>query len=568
MPRQPTPTGSCRITSREEARHVMEINPILLEVFKNRFASLCEEMGVTLMRTGFSPNIKERRDFSCALFDAEGAMVNQAAHIPVHLGSMPLSVQAAVAALEERGQGPMQPGDMVMLNDPFRGGTHLPDITMVAPIYATPESSRPDFYVANRAHHADVGGMAAGSMPLSTSIFQEGVIIPPLRIIQGGVINEELVTFLLNNVRTPQEREGDFAAQIMANRTGAARMAELLTKYGLETARAYAAALQDYAEAMTRAAIRQLPDGVYRFEDVMDDDGVTPSVEGTTGEDGAIPIVCEATIQGDAARLDFTDSGAQVPGSVNAVRAITLSCVLYVFRSLIPQRIPTNAGCLRPLEVVTRQGTIVDAVFPAAVAGGNVETSQRITDVLLGALAQALPESFPAASQGTMNNCAMGGRDRVKQQPFAYYETLAGGMGATAAQDGESAVHSHMTNTLNTPVEALEYAYPFRVTEYAIRRGSGGAGRRRGGDGMIREIALTEAAEDVEVTVLSERRRRGPYGLAGGEPGAPGRNAVLRRQGEALVMEEQPGKFHVRLFPGDRLRIETPGGGGWGAAED
>lgn len=519
----------------------MPTNPVLLQVFKNRFASIAEEMGMALMRTSFSPNIKERRDFSCALFDASGDMVAQAAHIPVHLGSMPMSVKAAIAACE------MNDGDMVIVNDPFKGGTHLPDITLVAPVFAG--GGKPEFYVANRAHHADVGGMAAGSMPVSSSIFQEGIIIPPLKFVTGGEIDKNLLTFFLNNVRTADEREGDFAAQVMANLTGVKRARELMDKYGPEKTQQYARALADYAETMTRKAIAAIPDGTYGFTDHLDDDGQGAS---------DIPISVELTVEGDSVRLDFTGSGAQVTGSVNAVKAITASAALYVFRCLVFEDVPANAGCLRPIEILTRPGTVVDAQFPSAVAGGNVETSQRIVDVILGALAKAMPETIPAASQGTMNNVTIGGHDSFKGKPFAYYETLGGGMGGGSKYPGESAVHSHMTNTLNTPVEALEYAYPFLVREYSVRRGSGGAGRMPGGDGMVREIELLC---DAETTVLSERRSRGAYGLEGGEPGAPGKNVIVTAQGESVL---KPGKFNAPLKAGDRLRIETPGGGGFG----
>jgi len=527
----------------------MDVSPILLEVFKNRFASIAEEMGVTLTQTAFSPNIKERRDLSCAVFDAAGDMIAQAAHIPVHLGSMPLSVRSAMEAA--RADGGFAEGDMMMLNDPFRGGTHLPDITIVAPVFAgdgAKAGAEPAFYVANRAHHADVGGMAAGSMPLSTSLFQEGLIIPPVRIIRRGEVDRGLLRLVLANVRTPAEREGDFAAQFNANRTGVRRLSECIAKYGRQACAAYAAALMDYAERITRRTIAAIPDGTYHFEDFLDDDGL-----GTTD----IPVRLKLTVDGDAVRLDFRESGDQAAGSVNAVRAITLSAVLYVLRALTGTDIPANAGCLRPVEVLTRPGSVVDARFPAAVAGGNVETSQRIVDVILGALAQALPETIPAASQGTMNNITIGGPLGRDGHPFAYYETLAGGMGASPRANGESAVHSHMTNTLNTPVEALEYAYPFRVLEYAIRRGTGGDGAHRGGDGLVREIELLA---DAEVTVLSERRARAPYGLSGGKDGAPGRN-VLVRNGEP---RDLPGKFHLTAGKGDRIRMETPGGGGHG----
>jgi len=517
----------------------MRINPILLQVFKNRFAAIAEEMGVTLGRTAFSPNIKERRDYSCALFDRHGDMIAQAAHIPVHLGSMPLSVKAAIEAVE------MAPGDMVMLNNPFCGGTHLPDITLVAPVFI---DGAPAFYVANRAHHADVGGMTSGSMPLSTSLFQEGMIISPVKLVEGGEIDRKLLGLLLTNIRTPVEREGDFAAQIMANRIGEKRIDELVAKYGLATVETYAGSLNDYSERFMREAIAAIPDGRYAFEDCLDSDGIV---------DEPVPIRCTIDIAGEEARIDFTGSAPQVQGSVNAVRAITLSAVLYVFRSLIEAEVPTNAGCQRPLEVITEPGSVVDASFPAAVAGGNVETSQRIVDVVLGALAEALPEKIPAASQGTMNNTTIGGLDPRTGMPFAYYETLAGGHGGSPFASGESAMHAHMTNTLNTPVEALEYAYPFRVTEYSVRRGSGGKGRFRGGDGLVREIELLA---DAEVTMLSERRDRGPYGLQGGADGKPGRNLVIAGERK----RKMGGKFNTRLKAGERLRVETPGGGGRG----
>ena len=543
-------------------------NPVLLEVFKNRFSSICEEMGVTLNRTAFSPNIKERRDFSCALFHADGKMIAQAAHIPVHLGSMPLSVKAAIEAVT------FEPGDMVMLNDPYKGGTHLPDITLVAPVFhgkntaiscrdinesdvdnkatvqsETSQTPCPLFFVANRAHHADVGGMTSGSMPLSSSLFQEGVIIPPLKIIKKGQRDEDLMALFLNNVRTPREREGDFAAQIMANITGIRRIQELVNKYGLAMVNQYAASLMDYAEIITRKKIASIPDGTYEFEDIMDDDG-----KGTKD----IKIKVSLCIKHDRATLDFAGTHAQVTGSINAVYAITLSAVIYVFRTLIKENIPFNQGCFRPITVITPKGSLVDATFPAPVAGGNVETSQRVVDVVLGALEKAMPGKIPAASQGTMNNLTVGGVDHRTGNPFAYYETLAGGMGATATTHGESAVHSHMTNTLNTPVEALEYNYPFMITEYSIRKESGGAGKFFGGNGLVREMCMET---DVEVTVLSERRVHSPWGLAKGEPGKCGKNSISSKG----KIRSMPGKFHAELKKGDTLRMETPGGGGYGS---
>lgn len=518
----------------------MKVNPILLEVFKNRFSSISEEMGVILNRTAFSPNIKERRDFSCAIFDSDGDMIAQAAHIPVHLGSMPLSVKSAIENV------PIQDGDMVILNDPFKGGTHLPDITIVAPVFTNGE--HPSFYVANRAHHTDVGGITSGSMPLGTSIFQEGIIIPPIKICESGKMDGKVMKFILNNVRTPSEREGDFTAQIMANITGVRRTRELIKKYGLETVNFYSKSLMDYSERIMGKTIQEIPDGRYTFEDFMDDDGL--------GNEG-IGIKVIVGIKGDLADLDFSESHEQVKGCINAVYAITLSCALYVFRSLIEEDIPTNAGCIRPITLRTKKGTLVDASFPAAIAGGNVETSQRVVDAILGSLFKAIPERIPAASQGTMNNMTIGGFDARTRRPFAYYETLGGGMGASARKHGESAVHSHMTNTMNTPIEAMEYSFPFLVKEYSVRRGSGGNGLFLGGDGIVREIRLLS---DAEVTVLSERRAIPPYGLAGGGDGMKGRNMVIK-EGKVL---KRSGKFFETMKEGDIIRIETPGGGGYG----
>ncbi len=519
----------------------MEVNPILLEVFKNRFISISEEMGVTLVRTAYSPNIKERRDSSCAIFNANGEMIEQAAHIPVHLGSMPLSVKSAIEDME------LNEGDMVILNDPYKGGTHLPDVTIVAPVYFN--SEKPLFYVANRAHHADIGGMTPGSMPLSTSLFQEGVIIPPLKLVENGEIDKKFMKFLLNNVRTPYEREGDFAAQIMANIIGIKRIKELIEKYSEKTVLFYADELINYTERITRHIIGNMKDGVFEFEDFLDNDGIS---------DEPVKIKVIVEIKGDEMHIDFSESSPQVKGSVNAVFAITASAVLYVVRTLIEREISTNAGILRAIKIKTKKGTIVDAEFPSAVAGGNVETSQRIVDVLLGALYKALPDKIPAASQGTMNNIAIGGIDERRGTPFAYYETLAGGMGASSKNNGANAVHSHMTNTLNTPVEALEYSYPFLVTNYSIRKGSGGKGKFSGGNGLIREIKLLS---DSEITVLSERRRFAPYGLNGGEAGKTGLNIIIDENGEKKVM---PSKFNISVKKGSILRIETPGGGGWG----
>ena len=516
-------------------------DPILLEIFRNLFYAVAEEMGVTLCRTAFSPNIKERRDYSCAVFDGEGHMVAQGEHMPVHLGSMPLSVESAVRNVA------MERGDIVVLNDPYRGGTHLPDITLVAPVFHG-SGRNPLFYVANRAHHADVGGMTPGSMPLSTSIFQEGIRIPPLKLMRAGKLDQEILDLVLANVRTPEEREGDLSAQIAALRSGERRLLEMAEKYGAATCQRYMAELQDYAERMTRAAIAAMPDGTYRFEDFLDDDGVDPE---------PVPIRVAITIEGDNAVVDFSGSAPQVRGCLNAVYAITYSAAFYAFRCVVDVPIPSNYGGQRPLRVIAPEGSVVDARFPAAVAGGNVETSQRIVDVLLGALAQAVPERIPAASSGTMNNVTIGGVDPKRGQPFAYYETIGGGMGARPGRDGISGIHTHMTNTLNTPVEALEHAYPLRVVRYHFRRGSGGNGKSRGGDGLRRDVEVLVRAE---ATILSERRRTRPYGLQGGEPGQAGENVVIRDGKEEVL----PGKVRITLEAGDVLSIRTPGGGGWG----
>ncbi len=542
---------------------VPNYDPVLLEIMKSLLTAVAEEMGAALGRTAFSPNIKERRDFSCAVFDPAGEMVAQAAHIPVHLGAMPLSVAAALARFPQ-----LADGDIVVLNDPYSGGSHLPDITMVSPVYDRPDRSSKTCqvllgYVASRAHHADVGGMSPGSMPLARELFQEGLIIPPVLLRRGGQLDEGVLALITRNSRTPAERLGDLTAQIAAQHVGAARLRELAGRYGHATLRAYMAHLQDYAERMVRDLIRAMPPGRFSFRDVMDDDGA-----GT--ED--IPIAVTVEAAGDELVVDFTGTGAEVPGGINAVRSVTLSAVFYVVRCLLADDdVPTNAGIFRPVRAVLPEGTLVAARFPRAVAAGNVETSQRIVDALLGAFGAALPDLVPAASQGTMNNITIGGDDPRTGGPFAYYETIAGGMGAAAGADGLSGIHVHMTNTLNTPAEALEYAYPLRVTRYALRRDSGGAGRWRGGDGIIREIELLA---DAQVTILSERRRHAPWGAAGGGAGAVGENwhigpATGSRGNPCEVgLRRLGGKVAFDARAGDRVRIETPGGGGHGQADE
>jgi N-methylhydantoinase B len=517
------------------------VDPVQLEILKSLFHSIAEEMGATLKRTAFSPNIKERRDYSCALFDASGQMIAQGDHMPVHLGSMPLSVKAAI---EHRDLGP---GDMVILNDPYAGGTHLPDITLVSGVF---EKRKLRFYVASRAHHSDVGGMSPGSMPIAEEIYQEGLRIPPVKLVVKGNINRDVWDLILLNVRTPVEREGDLAAMFAANHTGERRLLDVVEKYGWSAVDRFVGEILNYAERMTRLTIRDIPDGVYEAEDFLDDDGV---------RDRPIRIAVRIEIRGDEASVDFSRCDPQVEGSVNAVYAITASAVFYVFRTLVNTPIPSNAGGMRPLSIIAPEGTIVNARPPAAVCGGNVETSQRIVDVLYKCLALALPEKIPAASQGTMNNLTFGGVDPRTGQTVAYYETVCGGMGARPNLDGISAVHTHMTNSLNTPVEAFEHSYPARILRYGLRRNSGGKGAANGGDGVVREIGFLGRTQ---VTVLSDRRKFSPYGLEGGEPGKPGHNRIFRADGR---VEEMPGKFTAWLEAGDVLSIETPGGGGWGA---
>ncbi len=522
------------------------MDSIRLEIFRCLFTSVAEEMGVSLRRASFSPNIKERRDYSCAVFDGDGRLIAQGDHMPVHLGSMPMSVSAAIASCE------LKAGDVIMLNDPYCGGTHLPDVTLVAPVFAVARSARrsgPIFYVANRAHHADIGGSTPGSMGAATEIYQEGLRIPPVHLARNGVTDRELLGLFLANVRGREEREGDLAAQLGALRVGTERILNMVEEYGIGEVREYAKHLIDYAARLSRKSILGMPDGVYRAEDALDDDGESEE---------AIPVRVTIEIKGDRAKVDFTGSAAQVRGPINAVEAITVSAVYYVFRCLIAGDVPASAGVISPIEVIAPEGTIVNARPPAPVAGGNVETSQRIVDVLFKALSKAVPSRIPSASQGTMNNLTIGGWDHNQDREFSYYETIAGGMGARPSRDGLSAVHTHMTNSLNTPVEALEYAYPLRVRRYQIRRGSGGEGKFRGGDGVIREI---EVLVPSKVSLLSDRRRFAPYGLNGGDPGKKGSSTMKARKG---ARKRLPGKFSLTAAAGTTFLIETPGGGGWG----
>jgi len=520
-----------------------QLDPAEIAVIGHALHSVAVEMGAALRRTAFSPNIKERRDYSSAIFSADGDLIAMGDDMPVHLGSMPMSVAAVLADLR------LAPGDVALLNDPYRGGTHLPDITMVAPVFI-PGQRNAAFYVANRAHHADVGGMYPGSMGPCREIAQEGIRIPPVKLMHGGTMDTQLLATILANVRTPREREGDLTAQLGACRIGASRMLELVERFSFARLVAGTRAMLSGSEQLMQSVLASLPAGEWSAEDFLDDDGV---IRG--------PIAIRARIKVDPKRryavVDFEGSDPQVPGSINAVYAITWSAVFYVFRCLLPPGSIATAGLMRPIKVLAPEGSIVNAGPPAAVAGGNVETSQRIVDTLMRALAPALPDRIPAASSGTMNNLTIGGIDPRSRLPYTYYETIAGGHGASPQSDGASGHHAHMTNSLNTPVEALEYAYPFRMVRYAIRPNSGGAGKHRGGEGLIREIELLG---DAQVTLLADRRSTAPWGLAGGDAGAGGKTTIISNGKEQSL----PGKCTRELKAGDRIRIESPGGGGWG----
>jgi N-methylhydantoinase B len=517
------------------------MNPIELSVFSSRIEAVCDEMGAILRNAAFSPNIRDRLDFSCAVFDARGGLCAQAAHIPVHLGSMAYAMADLVAGVD------WLPGDMVILNDPFLGGTHLPDVTMIAPVFAAAgDGPRLQGFVVNRAHHADIGSSSPGSMPLSRSIDEEGLVLAPTHLIRGGSLDCERLDAICSRTRNATDSRGDFYAQVSANRAGAARLAGLIDSLGQARYAKGLADLNAYGERLARQAIQAIPDGTYRFQDFMDDDG-----QGNRD----IPIRVALQVDGGTAHLDFAGTSAQVAGNINCPLAVAAAAVLYVFRCLMPPQTPACAGTFRPVSLDAPVGCLLNARRPAAVAAGNVETSTRVVDVVLGALAQALPGRFPAASHGSMNNLAMG--SDAAGAGWDYYETIGGGMGAGARGGGLSGVQTHMTNTLNTPVEVLEARYPVRVTCYRIRRGSGGAGARPGGDGLVRELELLAPAQ---VSLLSERRTRSPWGVAGGGDGLPGRNL--------LNGADLPGKTACAVRPGDRLRIETPGGGGFGVAAD
>jgi len=509
------------------------IDPVTLEVARHRFTAIATEMGGVLRRTSLSPNIKERADCSAAVFNAEGEMLAQAEHIPVHLGSMPESVRVCIEGFDPR------PGDQYAVNDPYAGGTHLNDLTVVAPVFVDGMHLG---WVANRAHHADVGGEAPGSMPAhAVNVDQEGHRVAPTLAVEAGAWVEEFIEPFVQASRTPWERRGDLDAQMGANAVAGRRLVALIETEGIDRYRSVSGALLDYGERRMRSSIGKLPDGSFLFSDVMEHG------------DRDVTIRTRVTVDGETLIADFTGSDPQVEANFNAVEAVTRSCLYYAVRVATDPSIPANGGCYRPIDLVAPKGTIVNARPPAAVAAGNVETSQRIADVLLGALAQAAPERVPAASQGTMNNVLIGNDD------FAYYETVAGGQGARPYRDGQSGIHTGMTNTQNTPIEALHTHYPFRVIAYTLRRGSGGEGRFRGGDGVRRELVFGAGAT---LSLMGERRRNPPWGLAGGSPGSVGEDWLHRADGS---VERLPGKTTLEVSAGDRLVVLTPGGGGWGS---
>src|SRR6266849_2984712 len=520
-----------------------KLDPISFEILKNSLVSIAEEMGVVLRRSSFSPNIKERRDFSCALFNSSGQLVAQAEHIPVHLGAMPYSVQAVLKEFKDD----LVDGDDIILNDPYRGGTHLPDITMVSPIFFKEKLVG---FAANRAHHSDVGGVAPGSMSaLSRDVNQEGIRIPPIKLWAAGKPNRQLLDFVLTNVRTPDERLGDLRAQRAANLVGAKRLTELLKKSSVSSVESGMKQLIDYSEELMVKRIRELPMKSSSAVDYLDDDGL-----GTTN----IPVKVRIKVGRESIAFDFSGSSKQVQGPLNAVYSVTLSAVYYVVRCVTDPSIPANAGCFKPIQVEAPSGTIVNAEPPAPVAGGNVETSTRIVDVTLKAFSSIIPERVCAACQGTMNNVTIGGVNPRTGKYFTYYETIAGGFGARYNKDGVDGIHSHMTNTLNTPVEALESAYPLRVKKYELVRGSSGKGKFRGGLGIRRDTEVL--AGESTISLMGERQRHGPWGLSGGMPGSPGAYGIVRRN----TITSLSSKTTLTANSGDVLTVTTPGGGGYG----
>src|SRR5438270_3452735 len=521
------------------------IDPITLEVLRNALESIADEMGAVLKRSSFSPNIKERMDASCAIFDAQAQLVAQAEHVPVHLGSMLRSVEATVAAV-----GMVEDGDVVIVNDPFTNGSHLPDITVVAPVFV---DHRHIAYVATRAHHADVGGMEPGSMPgNSREIYQEGLVIPAVKLYRRGEVQDDVMRLILANVRTPEERRGDLNAQLASLRIGERRIGELARRYGVELVTAGFDAILDYTERRMRRRLAEFPPGTYRGEDFLDDDG---------SSDEPVRVSLAITVSPEKLVLDFAGSSPQRPGNINAVAPMTYSASFFAIKVLTDPEIPVNARTFRNVELRIPEGSFLAARPPAAVCAGNTETTQRIADTVLKVCAQFAPDRVPAASQGTMNTIAIGGNDPRDGRPYSYIETIGGGQGGRPMGPGDDGIQCNMTNTMNTPVEALEITYPLRVERYELREGSAGNGKHRGGNGLVR--AIRSLGHTARVSLQCERRRFAPYGLQGGADGKPGRNYV--RQGDGQIRDE-PGKASLSLNPDEIVVVETPGGGGWGPA--
>ncbi len=520
----------------------MAVSPIDIQVYNKILSSIAEEMGLILARSAFSSNIKERRDFSCAIFDKDARLLAQAAHIPVHLGAMPDTVRVV------RDEFNLSEGDVIITNDPFKGGTHLPDITLVSGVFH-PKTEELTFYLAVRAHHADVGANNPGSMALTTSIDEEGVLIPPSYFSVDGEIIEDYLGELITQMRNPRERAGDLRAQVASLLRGEKRLHSLMAGMPKERLFELTENLLQYGNRFMSATISEIPNGTYEFLDYLDDDGI--------GKE-SLPIKCRVTIKDNRAEIDFTGTSRQVKSCLNATLSVTRSAVYYCFFCLVGEGYPVNAGSLEPIRVKAPKGTLLNPHPPAPVAAGNVETSQRIVDCVFGALSRAIPQRIPAASCGSMNNVAMGGEDLLGKE-FTYYETIGGGMGARPGKDGLSGVQVHMTNTLNTPIEALEQTYPMLIERYAIRDGSGGDGKYRGGDGLIRRYRFLLPAR---VSLLTERRKFQPYGLLGGSPGKPGENRLYKRGKDGY--EPLPGKCVIDVFQGDSIEIRTPGGGGYG----
>jgi len=509
------------------------IDVIALSVFSSRIESVCDEMGAVLQRVAFSPNIKDRLDYSCAVFDTAGELCAQAAHIPVHLGSMAYAARDIVSKVN------WAVGDMLVLNDPYLGGTHLPDITLIAPVFINQQLMG---FVANRAHHADIGASSPGSMPISSELSQEGLIIAPTLLLKNDQLEESVMADLLADLKNPQQSHGDFSAQISANRRGILRLQELIAEQGVEKYQQALVGLNDYAENLALSVIKDIPAGCYAFSDVMDDDG-----QGTTN----IKIAATITVSDDAIDIDFKGSAQQVKGNINCPLSVAAAAVYYVFRCLMPNNTPACAGSFRVISLSAPVGCLLNAQRPAAVAAGNVETSTRIVDVIIGALAKAIPQKLPAASHGSMNNLAMGSEKNINHAAWDYYETIGGGMGGSHLFNGLSGVQTHMTNTLNTPIEVLEMNYPLRVNEYALRKNSAGKGDFNGGEGLVRSFTLLQ---DTQVTLLTERRTHAPWGI----------NAEDAKVGENLINGEiYPPKFSKQLKAGDCVSIKTPGGGGF-----